>query len=67
MLAVQFLGQDRISLDEVPRPEPQGRNVMVRRGLPVERIVTHRVPLAESGAAFALFRAAECGKIVFAA
>ncbi|MGD8624734.1 MAG: zinc-binding dehydrogenase [Anaerolineae bacterium] len=30
MLAVHFLGQNRISLDEMPTPEPQGRNVVVR-------------------------------------
>ena len=48
------------------------------RGLPVERIVTHRFPLAEvarqvmkpalpSEAAFALFLSAECGKVLFTA
>lgn len=30
MLAVHFLGQNRISLDEVPTPTPQGRDVVVR-------------------------------------
>jgi 2-desacetyl-2-hydroxyethyl bacteriochlorophyllide A dehydrogenase len=30
MLAVHFLGQNRISLDEMPTPEPQGRDVVVR-------------------------------------
>ena len=30
MLAVHFLGQNRISLDEVPTPEPRGRDVVVR-------------------------------------
>ena len=30
MLAVHFLGQNQISLDEVPTPEPRGRNVVVR-------------------------------------
>lgn len=37
---------------------------LVRRGLPVEQVVTHRFPLAEAEAAFALFRSAECGKIL---
>lgn len=48
-------------------PEFAEMITLVRRGLPLERIVTHRFPLAESDAAFALFRAAECGKIVFTA
>jgi 2-desacetyl-2-hydroxyethyl bacteriochlorophyllide A dehydrogenase len=30
MLAIHFLGQNRISLDEVPTPEPRGRDVVVR-------------------------------------
>lgn len=30
MLAVRFLGQNRISLDQVPTPEPRGRDVVVR-------------------------------------
>jgi threonine dehydrogenase-like Zn-dependent dehydrogenase len=30
MLAVRFLGRNQISLDQVPTPEPQGRNVVVR-------------------------------------
>ena len=30
MLAVHFKGQSRVSLDEVPMPEPQGREVVVR-------------------------------------
>jgi len=37
---------------------------LVRRGLPVEQAVTHRFPLAEAEAAFALFRSGECGKIL---
>ncbi|MBC8450121.1 MAG: zinc-binding dehydrogenase [Chloroflexi bacterium] len=37
---------------------------LVRRGLPLEQVVTHRFPLAEAEAAFALFRSAECGKIL---
>jgi threonine dehydrogenase-like Zn-dependent dehydrogenase len=40
---------------------------LVRRGLPVERIVMHRFPLAEADAAFAVFRSAECGKILLTA
>lgn len=48
-------------------PEFNEMIASVRRGLPVERIVTHRFPLAEADAAFALFRAEECGKIVFTA
>ena len=30
MLGVHFLGDDEISLDEVPRPQPHGREVIVR-------------------------------------
>jgi threonine dehydrogenase-like Zn-dependent dehydrogenase len=30
VLAVHFMGQNRISLDEMPTPEPRGRNVVVR-------------------------------------
>lgn len=30
MLAIHFLGQNQISLDEVPTPEPRGREVVVR-------------------------------------
>jgi threonine dehydrogenase-like Zn-dependent dehydrogenase len=37
---------------------------LVRRGLPVEQAVTHRFPLAEAEAAFALFLSGECGKIL---
>ena len=37
---------------------------LVRRGLPLEQVVTHRFPLAEAEAAFTLFRSAECGKIL---
>jgi len=38
---------------------------LVQRGLPVERVITHRFPLAEAKAAFDLFRSGECGKILF--
>ncbi len=48
-------------------PEFNEMVALVRRGLPVERVVTHRFPLAEADAAFALFQSAECGKIVFTA
>jgi propanol-preferring alcohol dehydrogenase len=48
-------------------PEFDEMVALVRRGLPVERVVTHRFPLTEADAAFALFRSAECGKIVFTA
>jgi len=37
---------------------------LVRRGLPVQRIISHRYPLAEAEAAFELFRSGECGKVV---
>jgi len=37
---------------------------LVRRGLPVQRIITHRFPLAQAEAAFELFRSGECGKVV---
>jgi len=37
---------------------------LLRRGLPVEQVVTHRFPLAEAEAAFELFRSGQCGKIV---
>jgi propanol-preferring alcohol dehydrogenase len=40
---------------------------LVRRGLPVEQVVTHRFPLAEAGAAFELFRSGQCGKILLTA
>jgi threonine dehydrogenase-like Zn-dependent dehydrogenase len=39
---------------------------LVRRGLPVEQVITHRFPLAEAQSAFERFRSGECGKIVFA-
>ncbi len=48
-------------------PEFNEMMALVRRGLPVEQIVTHRFELAESDAAFSLFQSAECGKIVFTA
>ena len=38
---------------------------LVQRGLPVEKVITHRFPLAEAEAAFELFRSGECGKILF--
>jgi propanol-preferring alcohol dehydrogenase len=38
---------------------------MVRQGLPVEQVVTHRFPISEAEAAFSLFRSGECGKILF--
>jgi len=38
---------------------------LVRRGLPVEQVVTHRFPLAQAKEAFALFRSGKCGKILF--
>jgi 2-desacetyl-2-hydroxyethyl bacteriochlorophyllide A dehydrogenase len=37
---------------------------LVRRGLPVQRIITHRFPVAEAEDAFALFRSGECGKVI---
>jgi L-iditol 2-dehydrogenase len=37
---------------------------LVRRGLPVEQVVTHRFPLVEAEAAFEFFRSAECGKVL---
>ncbi|MBC7224015.1 MAG: hypothetical protein H5T59_07055 [Anaerolineae bacterium] len=37
---------------------------LVRRGLPVESIVTHRFPLRQAEEAFALFRIGQCGKIL---
>jgi propanol-preferring alcohol dehydrogenase len=40
---------------------------LVRRGLPVDRAVTHRFTLADAHEAFALFRSGECGKILFEA
>lgn len=40
---------------------------LVRRGLPVEQVVTHRFPLSEAAAAFQLFRSGQCGKILFVA
>jgi propanol-preferring alcohol dehydrogenase len=47
-------------------PEFDDMIALIRRGLPLERVITHRFPLAEAEAAFALFSSAECGKIVFA-
>jgi propanol-preferring alcohol dehydrogenase len=37
---------------------------LVRRGLPLEQVITHRFPMEEAEAAFALFRSAKCGKIL---
>jgi threonine dehydrogenase-like Zn-dependent dehydrogenase len=38
---------------------------MVRQGVPIDKIVTHRFPLEEAEKAFEVFRSPECGKIVF--
>jgi threonine dehydrogenase-like Zn-dependent dehydrogenase len=40
---------------------------LVRRGLPLTEVVTHRFPLTEAQAAFDLFCSGECGKILFVA
>ncbi len=40
---------------------------LVRRGLPVEQVVTHRFSLTEAAAAFDLFRSGQCGKILLTA
>jgi threonine dehydrogenase-like Zn-dependent dehydrogenase len=45
-------------------PEFDEMIALVRRGLPVEQVVTHRFPLAEVEAAFDLFRSAQCGKVL---
>lgn len=45
-------------------PEFDEMVALVRRGLPVVQIVTHRFRLAEANEAFALFRSGECGKIL---
>jgi len=37
---------------------------LVRRGLPVQNIITHRFPVGQAEAAFTLFRSGECGKVV---
>jgi L-iditol 2-dehydrogenase len=37
---------------------------LVRGGMPAEQIITHRFPVAQAKAAFALFRSGECGKVV---
>ena len=37
---------------------------LVRRGLPVEQVVTHRYPLAEAAEAFERFQSGQCGKIL---
>jgi threonine dehydrogenase-like Zn-dependent dehydrogenase len=37
---------------------------LVRRGLPVKEVVTHRFPLAQAEAAFDLFRSGQCGKVL---
>jgi len=36
----------------------------VRRGLPLEQIITHRFPLDQTTEAFELFRSGQCGKIL---
>jgi propanol-preferring alcohol dehydrogenase len=45
-------------------PEFDQMVALVRKGLPVEKIVTHRFALAEAEAAFDLFLSAQCGKII---
>jgi threonine dehydrogenase-like Zn-dependent dehydrogenase len=78
MLTVHFLGQGRISLDEISRPEPRDQDVVVRIrsaaicGTDRENLEVsgqEKVPGHESAgeAAFSLFRSAECGKILFTA
>ena len=37
---------------------------VVRHGLPVEQIITHRFPLQDAAEAFALFGTHQCGKII---
>ena len=37
---------------------------LIQRGLPVERVITHRFPVAEAEAAFQVFRSGECGKVL---
>jgi propanol-preferring alcohol dehydrogenase len=46
-------------------PEFDEMVAIVRRGLPVERIITHRFPLREAEAAFDIFRSGQCGKVLF--
>jgi propanol-preferring alcohol dehydrogenase len=38
---------------------------LIRSGLPVDQIITHRIRLSEADEAFQVFREARCGKIVF--
>jgi propanol-preferring alcohol dehydrogenase len=45
--------------------EFEGMVALVRRGLPVEQVVTHQFPLEQAEEAFDLFRSGECGKILF--
>lgn len=45
-------------------PEFDEMVAMVRKGLPVDKIVTHRFAFAEVEAAFDLFLSARCGKVV---
>jgi propanol-preferring alcohol dehydrogenase len=47
--------------------EFDGMIALIRRGLPVEQVVTHRFSLTDAEAAFQLFRSGECGKILFVA
>jgi threonine dehydrogenase-like Zn-dependent dehydrogenase len=37
---------------------------LVRRGLPIEEIITHRFPIARAEEAFAVFGSAQCGKVI---
>jgi propanol-preferring alcohol dehydrogenase len=45
-------------------PEFDQMVAMVRKGLPVEKIVTHDFALTEAEAAFDIFLSAQCGKII---
>jgi len=38
---------------------------LIRSGLPVEQVVTHRFPLEQAETAFDVFRKGECGKVLF--
>jgi threonine dehydrogenase-like Zn-dependent dehydrogenase len=46
-------------------PEFDELSSMVRRGLPVTDIVTHRFPIAEAEEGFNTYLSTECGKVVF--
>ena len=37
---------------------------LVQRGLPLEKVITHRFPIADAEAAFDLFRTGDCGKVL---